>query len=611
MKGTILSRKAAAAARNVLDFFGRARVITVYALVILLTLSLWSASLILSDRIARDALKNEYTAYSDDLFEQTVANLDRGINDLVQLSYTVMYSPNFNTFLKTETFSERNEALKEIDFEFNRLKTIQNDIKGIKLYNDKGVLTASTGIEDGRPPAMDSGIQFYGSGTSSTGVSWFGLSFPVYSVTNAKVDGLTGYCTLQIDLSFLKDRLPENGDAGGAWSVILDDSGGILLEKGIKPETAVVYAGTSDISPQQTKDQIIYRRELPRTGWQVVFGVPDSDVVVSFNSLRRIYLLTYISTGILIILLLISIYASFLRPMNRQIRFMNYYAVNRKSRMEVRAHNEMGMLAENLNAMLDDIDRLNEENLAASKRVLEAEYQKKQSELLAYRNQINPHFLYNTFECIRGMALYYDVPDIAAISEALARFFTYNVRGKGYASIHEIKEHVDDYAAIIGYRFMSKYQVSCSVQEEAEDCVFPKMVIQPLVENAIFHGLEPADRPGTVKVEVALKSGVDGSGEEGQKKKLCVSVADDGTGMDETKLKGLRMKLSEYDRTNLLPVEKHGIGMVNLYRRLRVFYGEELRFTISSEIDRGTEITILVPAEISMTGDENVPGFFN
>ena len=75
--------------------------------------------------------------------------------------------------------------------------------------------------------------------------------------------------------------------------------------------------------------------------------------------------------------------------------------------------------------------RSNYENIQASKKILEVEYQKKQSELLAYRNQINPHFLYNTFECIRGMALYYEVPDIAAISESLDRFFLY-----GFGSHH-------------------------------------------------------------------------------------------------------------------------------------------------------------------------------
>ena len=110
----------------------------------------------------------------------------------------------------------------------------------------------------------------------------------------------------------------------------------------------------------------------------------------------------------------------------------------------------------NLNAMLDDIDCLTEENIRSKEQILEANYQKEQSELVAYRNQINPH-LHNTFECIRGMALLYEVPDIAEIAEALSRFFLVQCEERDMRQIREIADHIHDYASIIGYRFMNKY----------------------------------------------------------------------------------------------------------------------------------------------------------
>ena len=85
------------------------------------------------------------------------------------------------------------------------------------------------------------------------------------------------------------------------------------------------------------------------------------------------------------------------------------------------------------------------------------------------------------------MALLYEVPDIAEISEALSRFFSYNVRGKGYATIREIADHIHDYASIIGYRFMNKYTISIEIEEDVMEQCMPKMIIQPLVENAVFH----------------------------------------------------------------------------------------------------------------------------
>ena len=605
-----LKKTAAAVTRKILDSLGRMKLITVYGVVVGLTLLIWAVSLLMSNRFSRHALQSEYEEYTEALFEQTADGIERGISDLVQLSYTVMYSPNFSRFLSAESFSERNSSLEQVDFEFNRLKTIQTDIKGVRLYDASGVMLASSGLKGAAEFETSNSIRFFGPAVSNTGERWFGIRFPVYSVNNSKIEGLLGYCTLQIYLSFLMKRLPENFSSGNEWSVLLNAEGDTLLETGTRPSAIDEWDEFIKAVNAKEEDQQFLRRRLSRSDWQVIFWNPDYSMARNINFLQRINLITYIFTGLLILLLLLGIYASILRPMSQQIRFMNYYAVNRKSRMEVRSHNEMGMLAENLNAMLDDIDHLNEKNLEASQRVLEAEYQKKQSELLAYRNQINPHFLYNTFECIRGMALYYDVPDIAAISEALARFFTYTVRGKGYASIREVRTHVEDYASIIGYRFMDKYRVSCEVDEEARDCIFPKMILQPLVENAIFHGLEPADRDGLVTVRIETVQREEAS-PDGQKKMLRIEVADNGIGMDEEELENMRLRLAEYDRTNLMPVEKHGIGMVNIYRRLRLFYGQDMTFTVKSKPDEGTVITILVPAETDLSGEEYVPGFFD
>ena len=198
------------------------------------------------------------------------------------------------------------------------------------------------------------------------------------------------------------------------------------------------------------------------------------------------------------------------------------------------------------------------------------------------------------------MALYYDVPDIAAISESLASFFTYNVRGKGYAPIRVICQHIEDYASIIGYRFMKRYQIVYHADEEAMDCVFPKMIIQPLLENAIFHGLETMESDGMVQVEIKK-----------EEDKLMISISDNGHGMDVVALDDMNRRLKEYDRTNLIPIEKHGIGMVNIYRRLRLFYGENFTFSVESEIGIGTRVEICVLAEANIKGDEYVSGIFN
>lgn len=589
--------------RRVLDLFGRVKLVTVYAWICMISFAIFVGAWYFSNQIAGKSIRNEYEDYNEALFDQTVSDINRGIFDLVQLSYTIMSSESLNEFLTAKNFGERNSALSGVQYEFNRLKTIRNDIEAIVLYDNEGKMVANTGITI--PSELYSTVN-NGSSISFSGIyhieknDYFQVIVPLYLVEKSVVKEKNGCCSLLVSLDFLEQRLPDVVRSGEQWCAIIDGDSQIILEKGDRPSYLPTKSQWFSMDEEADEASFLYIEKFDKAKWKILFSIPKNTVFRDINTIQRINIMTYLVTGMLIFVLFLGIYASFLRPVKRQIAFMNYYAINRKSRMKVLSDNEMGILAKNLNEMLDELDHLNDENIQASKKILEVEYQKKQSELLAYRNQINPHFLYNTFECIRGMALYYEVPDIAAISESLASFFTYNVRGKGYAQIRVICQHIEDYASIIGYRFMNQYQIVYHADEEVMECVFPKMVIQPLLENAIFHGLETIESDGIVQVEIKKKE-----------EKLIILVADNGHGMDQTTLDAMNTRLKEYDRTNLLPIEKHGIGMVNIYRRLRLFYGENLMFSVESEIGVGTRIKICVPSEANIREDEYVSGIFN
>lgn len=203
-------------------------------------------------------------------------------------------------------------------------------------------------------------------------------------------------------MSYLDEMLEGRLPTSDSSFVLCGDDGQIMVQRGVEVEL--------DISEQEEDESVspgwsVYRDMVAKTSWRLILSVPNNTLYQNLNYLQRINWITYAIIGGLLLAFFAVIYASVLRPIREQTLFMNYYAKNRKSRMEVKSHNEMGILAENLNAMLDDIDKLTEENIRSKEQVLEANYQKKQSELLAYRNQINPHFMHNTFECIRGMAL--------------------------------------------------------------------------------------------------------------------------------------------------------------------------------------------------------------
>lgn len=584
-----------------MDLLGRFRLLTLCLTIFFISVVLFGLSLFLSNRIAKNLIRTDYQDYNETIFSQMESELNRRIDDLTRLCYSFMSNNTLVEFLEDDSFDGRTRRMDDINAEFDRMIAIQEDVRAISLHQLNGKIVASTGIKsyfysDFRE--LD-GIRFSGP-IRVENTDYFSVTLPVFDVDTSRHASKIGYCHLLVKMDFLTKSLSQVLPGQDYYFMIADSEGHVLFEKGDPPQVLLPADADSMDRFFEADGQLLYQAPMSRAGWYMLFGVPQKQLYANINLLQRNYFITYFIMGFLLLLLFAVIYAGVLRPIHSQIRFMNYYARNRTSRMKVLANNEMGELASHLNQMLDDIDQLTAENLAAQNRVLEAEYQKKQSELLAYRNQINPHFLHNTFECIRGMALYYNVEDIATITDSLSNLFSYNLRGKGYATIREISAHIDNYTSIIRYRFNNRFAIEKHIDPETEDVLFPKMVIQPLVENAIFHGLETVETGGTVSL-TAHKAG----------ETLCVRIRDNGIGMSEEDLAALRNSLLEYDRTNDFPNRKHGIGLLNIYRRLRLFYGEALEFAVDSAPSQGVSVTIRVPCEMRDMEEKHVPGFFD
>ena len=210
--------------------------------------------------------------------------------------------------------------------------------------------------------------------------------------------------------------------------------------------------------------------------------------------------------------------------------------------------------------------------------------------MIAYKSQINPHFMYNTLECIRGMALYKGEKEIARLTGSLSKLFRYNVKGKELVTIREAAKNLREYAMIIDYRFMGKFQVNITLENESLALRYiPKMLVQPLLENAVLHGLEPNLGKGAVRVLFAEE---DGGG-------IRIEVEDDGCGMEEEALEKIREQMSTWDEDQAFEMTQHGIGISNVYRRMRLFYGAQASFDIYSRKGKGTRIVMRLPEEMA------------
>lgn len=581
---------------KILDLLGRFHLMTTLTVVVVVAVIFFGISLALSNQIAQGLIHSEYEEYNETIFAQAETAISRSIYDMTQLCYTFMSNQYVVDYLQAESFNMRQALMDDVKQECERLITLQTDIKNVYLYTLDGKLINSVGFWAGNIPPFQvvTSITFSGVQVNKN-LSYFTVTFPVYDM-NHTPPACQGYFQILVSMDFLEKNLDRILPNQNYFCLVLDHDSQAMLQKGdIPPE--VLSLNIDSIS---LEEQVIYQAALDRTPWQIVFGVPKEELYASINLLQKNYLVTYFIMGALLVIIFIVIYAGMLRPIHTQILFMNYYARNRSSRMKITSRNEMSELARNLNQMLDDIDQLTAQNVEVQQRILEASYQKKQSELFAYRNQVNPHFLRNTFETIRGMALYYQVEDIAAITESLSELFSYNLLGKGYAPLREVQAHIENYTSIIRYRFNNRYTISVHMDPDVSDVLFPKMVLQPLVENSIFHGLETVEKGGSVVVEAHRIQ-----------EQLIVTVTDNGQGMSQAELDSLQEDRLAYDRTSGFPVRKHGVGLINIYRRLRLFYGDSLEFGIESSLGARTTIRICVPFTTEEEVRNDIPGFFD
>lgn len=268
------------------------------------------------------------------------------------------------------------------------------------------------------------------------------------------------------------------------------------------------------------------------------------------------------------------------------------------------SNDEVGIVTNAFHQMVDSIreyiekQRVSMENEAMMKeRELSMKAHLKDAQLKYLQAQINPHFLFNCLNAGAQLATMEDAERTAVFVSKMADFFRYNVRKMGEdANLYEEIEAVDNYIYILNVRFAGDICYEKEIDENVENIRVPSMILQPIVENAVQHGIRDRMENARIWLRVAR--------EEGQ---LCVTVRDNGIGMTEAQIQAV---LSGKIRQDRKEGDSTGIGMDNVMNRLKLYYNREDLFDIYSEgLEKGTEVTILLPLETE-AGGMNV-SYFN
>lgn len=318
---------------------------------------------------------------------------------------------------------------------------------------------------------------------------------------------------------------------------------------------------------------LVTRTDMKTTGWTLVSMVPYKSVMAETMAISGVMILAVAITLIVTLLLLNRILTGVVKPLKKLEKYMvQVNPDNMDQRMEILTDDEIGHLSMKFNQMMDRIRNLKEQ-------VIEEQEDKRKYELQALQAQINPHFLYNTLDSIIWMAETND-SNIVAMTEALAKLFRISMnKGNEEISLERELEHVKNYLIIQSMRYADKFTYEISAEPGVERCRTIKLILQPIVENCIYHGIKK--KRGTGKITIRAYR---------REQNLIIEVSDDGCGMPEEICR--KILSDEIESEN---ISGSGIGVKNVNERIQLRFGKKYGLSYSSEEGVGTTVTYVLP----------------
>ena len=323
------------------------------------------------------------------------------------------------------------------------------------------------------------------------------------------------------------------------------------------------------------------------TNWTVISIIPENVLYRDLTNISYVIILTVTVCMLLSFLIALLISRSITNPISELRRLMKVAESGRfEINAPVKSNDEIGALSSSFNNMIGKINSL-------IQTVYETKILKREAELNALQSQINPHFLYNTLQTIDIIAENEGIDIISLVCRSLSRMFRYSIsRGKEFVPLSSELEHIKDYIYIQKLRFKDRFEVMYNIEEELMNYRVVKFILQPVIENALLHGIERKKEKCLIKLTAKVVDEV-----------FLITVEDTGAGMDENQLRAIRESLNEeIIHAEVDGMNKKSIGMKNVNARIKLYFGECFGIAIDSTLNIGTKVTISIPAIIHKLG---------
>ncbi|AIQ69745.1 histidine kinase [Paenibacillus graminis] len=399
---------------------------------------------------------------------------------------------------------------------------------------------------------------------------------------------------LLIDFNFRTiDELSRQVKLGKrGYAYILDPLGNIVYH----PQQQLIYAGLkyenvepvleyeyrSYLDESTGEKRFITVRTLDLTGWKIVGVAYYDEIVTTKRDLNHFlaWFLGVVIIGVIVLSILLSwLIASPIRKLERTVKQVGEGDLN--TPINVSGAYEVEQLSRRFNMMLQRIRQLMDQ-------IIYEQETKRKGELEVLQSQINPHFLYNTLNSVIRLAERGKTDEVVTMIQSLSKFFRISLsKGKNMITMQEELDHIRHYLVIQSFRFKNKFRYEIRAEDEVLACQTIKLILQPIVENALYHGIEMLPDEGLITITAGLQEGL-----------IVIRVSDNGLGMSKETLGTL---LSGGGKSS----SGSGVGVRNVNERIGLVYGREYGLAFESELEEGTTVTICFPAVTAGEGPED------
>lgn len=418
----------------------------------------------------------------------------------------------------------------------------------------------------------------------------FAPSHPVFSVGRKILDFkegfYSGYIVVDCNMDVFEKALAKIHIGQSGYFLVAGDDGSLLYSSNRSADKAgedtsiirnqhMIGNEMNTVEEINGKKMMVVGDRSPYTGWTVFAVMPHAEIQKNVETIKEMFIFLSICCIGLVLFFSVIISNSVTTPIRKLQKAMRSVEKgNTETRVMTHYTNEVGQLSQSFNRLIERIDDL----LTVNRGI---EVKKREAQLEALLSKMNPHFLYNTLESIRMMAVIEDKEDIAKAIEGLADLFRYSIRTKSdIVDIRDELQHVEHYIFLQKIRYGDKFEVCYDIDEELLPYKMLKFSLQPIVENALSHGVDKKLGKGIVNIRVHRYNEHD----------LRIIVEDDGVGMDTNRLSEMRQYLSsqEGDRGQSL-------GLKTIQERVALYFGPGYGLHIESDLGKGTTVMLTIP----------------